>query len=430
MARTVRDENIGSRNARLALTPRRKPYFRAIAQGLHLGYRRNRSGNGSWVARRYIGGERYETEMIAQADDYRDANSLDVLAFADAQRAAARWHDKRLRADLGISDPGRPYTVADVCADYLAWYREHRRAFGATRSALEVHILPELGSLDASKLTSQRIRDWHQKLAASPRRTRAKPRSDAGQRSSVAARDQNAIRARRATANRILTILKAALNHAYREGKVPSDDAWRRAKAFKGADAARLRYLTEEEARRLLNACAPAFRRLVRAALESGCRYGELIRLKVQDFHPDAPSLHIVDAKSGRPRHVPLDRQAAALFVGICAGRAGSETILLRADGAAWGSSHQQRPLAAACQAARIEPPVTFHGLRHTWASQRIMRGLPVMVAAQVLGHSDTRMVEKHYGHLARGYVQQAIERTGMVLGDEPSPALPFRAAR
>jgi integrase len=227
-----------------------------------------------------------------------------------------------------------------------------------------------------------------------------------------------------------LTILKAALNHAFREGRVPSDDAWRRAKAFKGADAARLRYLGEEEARRLLNACPPAFRRLVRAALESGCRYGEVVRLKVHDFHPDAPSLHIVDAKSGRPRHVPLDRQAAALFIGICAGRPGSETMFLRDDGAPWGSSHQQRPLAAACQAARIEPPVTFHGLRHTWASQRIMRGLPVMVAAQVLGHSDTRMVERHYGHLARGYVQQAIEQTGMVLGDEPAPVLAFRAGR
>jgi hypothetical protein len=37
-------------------------------------------------------------------------------------------------------------------------------------------------------------------------------------------------------------------------------------------------------------------------------------------------------------------------------------------------------------------------------------------------------MVERHYGHLARGYVQQAIERTGMVLGDEPAPVLAFRA--
>src|SRR3982751_4483092 len=93
MARPVRDENIGSRNARLSLIPRRKPYFRAIAQGLHLGYRRNRAGDGSGGAGRYLGGERYETEVIPQADDYRDANSLDVLTFADAQRAAARWHD-------------------------------------------------------------------------------------------------------------------------------------------------------------------------------------------------------------------------------------------------------------------------------------------------------------------------------------------------
>jgi integrase len=104
--------------------------------------------------------------------------------------------------------------------------------------------------------------------------------------------------------------------------------------------------------------------------------------------------------------------------------------MFLRDDGALWGSSRQQRPLVAACQTARIEPPVTFHGLRHAWASQHIMRGLPVMVAAQVLGHADTRMVERHYGHLARGYVQQAIEQTGMVLGDEPAPVLAFRAGQ
>ena len=81
-----------------------------------------------------MGAERYETDVIAQADDYRDGNGLDVLTFADAQRAAARWHDQRLRAELGVSDPGKPYTVADACADYLAWYRDHRRAFGAPRA--------------------------------------------------------------------------------------------------------------------------------------------------------------------------------------------------------------------------------------------------------------------------------------------------------
>ncbi len=55
------------------------------------------------------------------------------------------------------------------------------------------------------------------------------------------------------------------------------------------------------------------------------------------------------------------------------------------------------------------------------------MRGLPPMVAAQVLGHSTTRMVEKHYGHLAGGYVRQAVERTGFALPPEPAAVAPTR---
>ena len=68
--------------------------------------------------------------------------------------------------------------------------------------------------------------------------------------------------------------------------------------------------------------------------------------------------------------------------------------------------------MSAACAAARIEPEISFHILRHTWASLAIMAGVPLMVVAENLGHADTRMVEKHYGHLADSYKAQAI-RTG-----------------
>ena len=54
---------------------------------------------------------------------------------------------------------------------------------------------------------------------------------------------------------------------------------------------------------------------------------------------------------------------------------------------------------------ASIDPPINFHGLRHTWASLSVMAGMPLMVVARNLGHSDTRMVETHYGHLAPSYV-------------------------
>ncbi len=79
------------------------------------------------------------------------------------------------------------------------------------------------------------------------------------------------------SANRSLTILKAGLNRAWKDGKVPSDAAWRRCEPFKDVDVARPHWLTIAEAKRLINASDPEFRPLVEAALQTGARYGELI---------------------------------------------------------------------------------------------------------------------------------------------------------
>jgi integrase len=54
-------------------------------------------------------------------------------------------------------------------------------------------------------------------------------------------------------------------------------------------------------------------------------------------------------------------------------------------------------------------PERHFHGLRHTYASRLAMRGVPLAVITQQLGHADTRMVEKHYGHLAPSYVADTV---------------------
>ena len=80
-----------------------------------------------------------------------------------------------------------------------------------------------------------------------------------------------------------------------------------------------------------------------------------------------------------------------------------------RSNGKPWRASNQGRFIAEACQRARIEPPITFHGLRHTWASLAIMNGVPLMVVAKNLGHADTKMVERVYGHFSQGYVFESI---------------------
>jgi integrase len=86
-----------------------------------------------------------------------------------------------------------------------------------------------------------------------------------------------------------------------------------------------------------------------------------------------------------------------------------SETIFLKDDGSPWLADHQAEPIEETNKRAKINPPINFHGLRHTWASHAVMNGMPLIVVAKNLGHASTRMVEKHYGHLAPSYVAQAV---------------------
>jgi integrase len=235
-------------------------------------------------------------------------------------------------------------------------------------------------------------------------------------------------RRRQASANRVLTILKAALNHAFDEGHVANCDAWgRKLKPFRDVEVARVRYLTITEAQRLLNACDPDFRSLVRAALETGCRYGELTRLEVADYNPDTGALHIRKSKSGKPRHVILTEEGDAFFRQHCAGRAGDTVMFTHDDGRPWRAGHQARPMSAACARAGIAP-CGFHQLRHTWASLAVMAGMPLMVVARNLGHVNTEMVEKHYGHLSESYVTEAIRaRAPRYGGLPPGKVVPLR---
>lgn len=196
---------------------------------------------------------------------------------------------------------------------------------------------------------------------------------------------------------------------AWREGKIDSDAVWRRVEPFEGADSARVRYLTLLEAQRLLQACDASFAKLVRGALETGARYGELCKVLVSDFNHDSGTLAVRVSKGGKPRHIILTKAGVQFFQDLTRDRAGSETLFVKDNGHAWRASHQAEPTAKANAKAGVHPPINFHGLRHTWASHAVMNGIPLMIVAKNLGHSDTRMVEKHYGHLAQSYVANEI---------------------
>jgi integrase len=418
MPRTLQDSKLDTRAARLRLKKRREPYWRSISEGLGVGYRKGTKG-GTWIARHYSTEYGRRFHAIGTADDLADADGTHVLSFAQAQEVARKWFIRLARHDRGEVREGR-YTVRECLEEYLAWLQAHRKTGYDARHRVHTHIVPNLGDIQCERLTTTEVQRWLRELSARPARLRSKKDAKKPNFRELDKADHEAIRRRRASANRTLTVLKAALNRGWREGKIPSDEAWRRVELFEDVAAARVRYLTVAEAKRFLNACDPDFRRLAQAALVTGARYGELAALRASDFNPDSGTIHVRTSKSGRGRHIVLNDEGTALFKSLSAGKSGDALLLTKSDSSAWNKSHQARPMAEACKRARITPSASFHILRHTWASLAVMAGASLMVAARNLGHADTRMVERHYGHLAPSYIADAIRAAAPKFDIEP----------
>jgi integrase len=62
---------------------------------------------------------------------------------------------------------------------------------------------------------------------------------------------------------------------------------------------------------------------------------------------------------------------------------------------------------------ARDPMGVTFHTLRHSFASWLVMAGVDLWTVAQLLGHSGIKLVEQTYGHLSPNHKRLAVDRLG-----------------
>jgi integrase len=425
LARSARHSSLETRTARARLPVRRTPYYGKIAKGLRLGYYRGAT-SGSWIASRYCSPQGYDSKTIGAADDTLDADGNQVFDYWQAQDEARKWAEQQRLSAAGISRKG-PYRVVDAVNDYLDEISAEKKpsALQGIKYVFNAWILPELGKVELAKLTSELLVRWRNKVATEPKRVRTKKTASEPARRATPDND-DARRARKATANRILTVLKAALNRAYYADRVASDAAWRKVKPFKQVDEAVVRYLSLAEARRLVSSCPNDFRKLVEAALFTGCRYAELGRLKHEDFNLDSGTLAIRLSK-GKIRHVVLTEEAKIAFEEWTANSRSGQHLFVRTDGKVWGTSHQQRPLDEASDRAAISPPVNFHILRHTHASYLAMKGVPMAVIARQLGHADTRMTEKHYAHLAPNYVAQTIRENFPILDIGEARTIPPR---
>jgi integrase len=442
---------IENKQFRLAIKPGSDPSEEKLSKGRFFGYRRaTKDGNGTWYARmRDAETGRRAMNELGTADDYSDANGIDILTYADAQRMAMEWFELELR-QMRSEESGEvvgakgKFTVSDAMEAYFKDAEQRgMKGIKAAMQSSNSRIIPALGQIEVGKLTQAKLEKWLYELSISPKTIRGKVME--------APKTPEEIRSRRETSKRILNILKPALNLAYKKGLTRANPLiWREVKPFRNTTSARIRFLEPDEAKRLVNSAQGDFRDFVLAGLFTGARREELANLRVRDYskHGEAPTIFISESKAGPARHIYLvTDEMVTFFDGMVAKRQNPDDLIfthwivdrqLQARDAEtkrfkassenrievpWGKGHQRRRMIAACKQAGIEY-LTFHELRHTMASMLINRGCPLLLVARQLGHSDTRMVEKHYGHLVPSHAIAGLRAAMPTLGVVEPPKI------
>jgi len=178
----------------------------------------------------------------------------------------------------------------------------------------------------------------------------------------------------------------------------------------------RLRWLTQEEIARLLEACTKSKNRELRAAvtiaLNSGLRRGELLGLTWERVDLSRGVIRLELTKSGRRREVPMNDDSYRALVGLEP----------RSNGRVFKTRYIQTAYNNAVAVAMLDD-VNFHTLRHTFASWAVMRGVTLRELQELLGHASLAMTMR-YAHLAPEHLRAAVGRLEGLTSTEPTKVL------
>lgn len=207
------------------------------------------------------------------------------------------------------------------------------------------------------------------------------------------------------TVNRELAILSRIFSLAV-EYEVLFYNPCQRVKPLR-ADNQRIRYLTEDEEKRLLIQLKDneLTKNIVIFAINTGMRRGEIFNLTWFDADLNRNILNVRQTKTGKDRVIPMNDKVQMMLEAIpkknefvfTSPRTNGKLIDLK------------KGFRKAVEEAKIFN-LHFHDLRHTFATRLADAGVPLSVIAELLGHSDIRMT-KRYSHASDKAKREAVQK-------------------
>jgi integrase len=247
------------------------------------------------------------------------------------------------------------------------------------------------------------------------------------------------------TVNRYMQFLRRVLSKAVRDGKLGSNPV-SRIKMFK-EPAGRLRFLSPEEEQTLCGAVGPDFAPWVRLAILTGMRQAEQFSLRWEHVDCERGLITLPATKAGGVQYVRLNKEAMAILRELDA-RAAKAQAVAEAEAIAGGkqkaahrsvwvfpSENPETHIDPRNFYRRVYLPkvketglegVTWHTLRHTFASRLAMSGATEGTIAALLRHSSTALVRR-YAHLSPSHLLEAVEKVAG-FGRIEQPAEPVKS--
>ena len=414
--RTPRPD-LSVRRQRKALPPRPGAYYELLSVGRSIGYWKPDGRPDLWMARYRTKAGGYREKQIGRTDTRTRADGTDVLSYEQAAEVARAWFGTKAVRRLalptkplgpvttldyrspGEREPDEPYTVGDALAEWFAWRRltATEATYLTLLSSVNLNVVPRLAHLDAETVNGEHVR-WFAEdmLRTPPKRGQRKQ----GPKRAIESLTEEELRKRKKTTNTLISVVRQSLLMAWESGRIDSERAHRCWRRMPNVDRPRILHLSRAECRDLLAACPPDLRRVVLGALYTGCRFAELMRMRASHVGRDGYGVWIEPCKNYKPRFVFLPDEGMAFFLGLAAGKKAGQALFVRDDGRQW-RYNLKAPFKKAVRAAGLPEAFTFHGLRHTYASQLVQSGAPLIVVSEQLGHRTINTVANTYGHLA-----------------------------
>jgi integrase len=303
---------------------------------------------------------------------------------------------ERARAQEAEARAARRMTFRDYVADYGAWAAVHKRGWLRNERYTAERLVLELGDQVLEGITTADVERVLDRLLEG--RTGA-------------------------TRNRYRDLASGMFKRAVRLGLVDRNPVTRIPKVKETGQ--RLAFLDPVGEGALHDALPPRLRPAFVVAINTGLRHGEQAGLRWRDVDVMTNLITVDVTKNGRPRRVPMNAPVRAALVDLASGRARPDDP----DERLFPLSYRQTQILFAQAVARAQGQlrdagqdpnrldgITWHSLRHTFASRLVMAGVHLRTVAELGGWRTLAMVQR-YAHLSPAHLQEAVERIASTPG-------------